>query len=43
MQRCCADHLVRRTPLLNIDASNWTDEAKTTTSMPERPLPADFG
>jgi hypothetical protein len=34
--------LVRPPLFLTIDASNWTDAAKTTTSLPERPLTAAF-
>lgn len=35
--------VVRPRLFVSIDASNWTEEAKTTTSLPERPLPAYFG
>ena len=35
--------VVRPRLFLSIDASNWTEQAKTTTSLPERPLQAQFG
>ncbi len=34
--------LVRPPLFLSIDASNWTEHAKTTTSLPERPLSVPF-
>lgn len=34
--------VVRPRLFLSIDASNWTEQAKTTTSLPERPLQARF-
>ncbi|MBA4799635.1 MAG: metallophosphoesterase [Rhizobiales bacterium] len=35
--------VVRPRLFLSIDASNWTEHAKTTTSLPERPLLANLG
>lgn len=34
--------VVRPRLFVSIDASNWTEQAKTTTSLPERPLPTRF-
>ncbi|SMC70917.1 metallophosphoesterase [Rhizobium sp. RU36D] len=35
--------VVRPRLFISIDASNWTEQAKTTTSLPERPLQPWFG